>query len=441
MSTKAQPMTKRFFDVRLTHIISVILFLSGFYYSIQDQSLFASSMVVLSSILILLVGNTGQFSPLLSIPAFASIQLLFAFSLLDSSDNYSVTYGPLRFSQYIDIAAPLIFGYLVPFYCFRVFDKTHAKRARIEQWKIEAVCLDAVKCGLVSELASNLIGGLPVVGALIWYSSLLWKLAIPVLFFHTSRKKLAIGLVFLLLLMAIRSALYWNFILVMAMGVLYGYSTGVIKLSRVILLVTIGVFGSLVIQTFKHVQRTQVEFSTIQELRTIIESFENEAQRYVLFESLMGRLHQGLHDSFVYERCSSADCSDPTILKSAVGTFLPRILYPDKPSFNSDKLKNLGGYYGMGNSFITISGCAEAFANFGRSGGAVFMALFSFFILLFYSSLARMLAGMPALFLFIPFYHVIRVEVDFYHWFTCLIYGTIILKLFYSRWDRAYQLK
>ena len=104
----------------------------------------------------------------------------------------------------------------------------------------------------------------------------------------------------------------------------------------------VGVFGSLVIQTFKHVQRSKAEVSTIKELRTIVGSFEDEAQRYVLFESLMGRLHQGLHDSFVYDRCGSVECSDPTIYKSAVGTFLPRFLYPDKPGFNTEKLKILG---------------------------------------------------------------------------------------------------
>ena len=228
--------------------------------------------------------------------------------------------------------------------------------------------------------------------------------------------------------------------MVMAVGVLYGYSVGAMKLLRVILIMIVGVFGSLVIQTFKHVQRSKAEVSTIKELRTIVGSFEDEAQRYVLFESLMGRLHQGLHDSFVYDRCGSVECSDPTIYKSAVGTFLPRFLYPDKPGFNTEKLKNFGGYYGMGNSFITISGCAEAFANYGRIGGTVFMVLFSFFLLNYYSVLGRIFVGMPSLFLFVPFYHVVRVEVDFYHWFTCLFYGTIILKLFYLRWDKLFQI-
>ena len=94
----------------------------------------------------------------------------------------------------------------------------------------------------------------------------------------------------------------------------------------------------------------------------------------------------------------------------------------------------------MGNSFITMFRCAEAFANYGRIGGTVFMVLFSFFLLNYYSVLGRIFVGMPSLFLFVPFYHVVRVEVDFYHWFTCLFYGTIILKLFYLRWDKLFQI-
>ena len=397
-------------------------------------------MVVLSSMMLLLVGNFVRFSALLTIPAFASVQLLFAFSLLDSSTNYTVSYGPLRFAEYIEIASPIIFGYLIPYFLFRNEWHAYEEDTNLQSWRIDAICLDAVKWGLLSEIASNFIGGVPVVGALLWYSALLWKLAIPVLFFRTQRRTLAIVLALLLLLMAAGSSLYWNFLMVMAVGVLYGYSVGAMKLLRVILIMIVGVFGSLVIQTFKHVQRSKAEVSTIKELRTIVGSFEDEAQRYVLFESLMGRLHQGLHDSFVYDRCGSVECSDPTIYKSAVGTFLPRFLYPDKPGFNTEKLKNFGGYYGMGNSFITISGCAEAFANYGRIGGTVFMVLFSFFLLNYYSVLGRIFVGMPSLFLFVPFYHVVRVEVDFYHWFTCLFYGTIILKLFYLRWDKLFQI-
>ena len=84
--------------VKFTRISSLILFLVGFYFVVQDQSIVASSMVVLSSMMLLLVGNFVRFSALLTIPAFASVQLLFAFSLLDSSTNYTVSYGPLRFA-------------------------------------------------------------------------------------------------------------------------------------------------------------------------------------------------------------------------------------------------------------------------------------------------------------------------------------------------------
>ena len=51
--------------------------------------------------------------------------------------------------------------------------------------------------------------------------------------------------------------------MVMAVGVLYGYSVGAMKLLRVILIMIVGVFGSLVIQTFKHMQRSKAEVSTI----------------------------------------------------------------------------------------------------------------------------------------------------------------------------------
>ena len=435
------PNKRRMISAKSTRFVSLMVFLVGFYFSIQNQSVVATSVVVLSSVLLMLAGNSVRFSALLIIPVFASIQLLFAFSVLASSSNYSVTYGPLDFPEYIEIASPLLFGYLIPFFLFKLELQLHDQCQTSRPLHVEAICVEAVKWGLVSEIVSNFIGSVPVVGALVWYAALLWKLAIPVLFFSTSKKKLAVGLALLLLTMAVKSSLYWNFLMVTTVGVLYGYSSGALKLSRVVLIMMIGVFGSVVIQTFKHVQRSNMEVSPMKELRTIVGSFRNETQRYVLFESLIGRLHQGLHDSFVYDRCGSVECSDPTIIKSAVGTLLPRFLYPDKPSFNSEKLKKLGGYTGMGNSFITISGCAEAYANYGRFGGAAFMVLFSFFILFYFRWLGRMFVGVPSIFLIIPFYHVMRVEVDFYHWFTCLFYGTIILRLFYSRMEKNFLFK
>ena len=188
--------------VKFTRISSLILFLVGFYFVVQDQSIVASSMVVLSSMMLLLVGNFVRFSALLTIPAFASVQLLFAFSLLDSSTNYTVSYGPLRFAEYIEIASPIIFGYLIPYCLFRTEWHAYEEDTNLQSWRIDAICLDAVKWGLLSEIASNFIGGVPVVGALLWYSALLWKLAIPVLFFRTQRRTLAIVLALLLLLMA-----------------------------------------------------------------------------------------------------------------------------------------------------------------------------------------------------------------------------------------------
>jgi hypothetical protein len=385
--------------------------------------------IVSSSVVNLILSQRLGFAPLTLIPVFGSVQLILAFILLSGESSSWNNYGPLSVDQYIKYSSLGVFCFLIPFF---EWGKASMRRpARITSVSHhKSVVFLMIIWGFVAEVISFFAGSVPVFGAIGWYFTLLWKLAIIIAFFDTKQKTLASCLFCVLFLKCLMSSLYWEFFMTCVIGSTYGLSKGSIRIGQFAGIALLGLSTVLVIQSFKHYQRTHIEVDEVAVISDLVFSLGDEEQRKLLAVGAFGRLNQGIHDSFVYDNCGPAGCGKQTIAASALGVFIPRFFFKEKPGFNSSKLQMLGNYWGMGMSFITVSGCAEAFANFGLYGGAFFMLCYSFFLLRAFKWCQDKFGHLPSILLIIPFYHVLRVEVDFYHWFSGLVYGTFALLTF-----------
>ena len=140
---------------------------------------------------------------------------------------------------------------------------------------------------------------------------------------------------------------------------------------------------------------------------------------------VVGRMNQAIHDSLFIAGYRTPLRSIP--FESFIGSFMLRALY-SATKFSSDKFRDFTGYDLMGYSFITMSGCAEAAANFGVTGGCVFLFVWSSVLRLLYRGwLMTKLKSREFILLTIPFFHAIRVEVDFFHWFCGILYGSMVV--------------
>lgn len=420
--------------------IGITLFFFGALLIGYNSYLLGVWCLLLASIFNAFRQNVGFFSPLSLIPIFATIQLLFSFVFLSQSSLNWVNYGPLGLVEYMQVAP---FGVLCcMFPLFLASDKAkHNLSSQLTRPESKQLVSEMLRWGLIAEMLNIVFGSVAILGALLWYVSMLWKLAIPIAFIDSGQRRLSAVLAAMLFAQCFLTALYWEFIMVTVLGVLYGVSKGRISFFKLVIIIVTGFSFILTTQTFKHIQRSSANIEYSGELTNIFASLLDNAQSAILFESLMGRLNQGVLDSFVYERCSNGKCQEMTILNSAIGVFAPRALFPDKPSFSSEKLQTLGGYHGMGSSFMTLSGCAEAYANFGLIWGGVFMLFFSFGLKAVHRVLVRRLSKASGFLVVLPFYHVLRVEVDFYHWFTSMLYGAVVLFLFSMHMDKKVYLE
>ena len=366
---------------------------------------------------------------LLSIIPIATIgQLILAPSELRDSMNGFFIYGPLDFSEYQSFAMPLIFSGLLPFFLCRNHKPVKENTPSLVKENTKIMIKFLVVFGFLSRIFFWLWGNVSIVGALLFYAQLSWKIATILVLFHSKNRLWFFVLASLLIFDSYTSTLWWDVGVFAIIGLIYGYSLGRFGIVKLIQFAAVGVLIVVFIQSAKHFQRSGGNL-TRASIDMIIDDLSSANDDGLLFEGLLGRLNQGVHDSFVYNNAALKTTKEMTIPQSFLGVFVPRIIYPDKPSFNSKKLRMLGNYDGMGSAFITLSGFAEAYANFGLFGGMIFLFIFSLWLNHLWRMLRGRLDGPALLLLIIPFFHVLRCEVDFYHWFSGLFNGWLVFEL------------
>jgi hypothetical protein len=101
-----------------------------------------------------------------------------------------------------------------------------------------------------------------------------------------------------------------------------------------------------------------------------------------------------------------------TIWQSVLASFVPRFLWPDKPEAGGkDNLKRFWGYDLVGYS-MNIGPSGEAYANFGITGGCVYMFFYGLFFNLLLVIVLKQAEKRPTVILWLPFLFVYAISVE-----------------------------
>jgi len=114
-----------------------------------------------------------------------------------------------------------------------------------------------------------------------------------------------------------------------------------------------------------------------------------------------------------------------TIWQSVAAAIVPRFIWPDKPEAGGKaNLKRFWGYNISGFS-MNLGPLGEAYANFGKFGGVIYLFFYGLFFNMVLSSLLKLAEKRPTIILWIPFlfFYAIGVETDLLSTMGALIKG------------------
>jgi hypothetical protein len=132
-----------------------------------------------------------------------------------------------------------------------------------------------------------------------------------------------------------------------------------------------------------------------------------------------------------------------TIFKTLAASFVPRLLWPDKPmSGGHENMLRFTGYKIEGYS-MNVSPMGEAYANFGVNGGVAFMFFYGLFFSLVIVGLMNIIKKRPTLILWFPviFLNSVQMETDVLMCVNSLIKNLLFVSFCYWAADRFLRIK
>jgi len=132
-----------------------------------------------------------------------------------------------------------------------------------------------------------------------------------------------------------------------------------------------------------------------------------------------------------------------TIWESVAASFVPRILWPDKPEAGGKA--NLKRFWGVSISgfSMNIGPMGEAYANFGVDGGIIYMFFYGLFFNIMMSIILKKAEKRPSLVLWVPFlfFYAIGVETDLLTTMGSLIKGVMFTAIAFWIFRTRFNIK
>jgi hypothetical protein len=132
-----------------------------------------------------------------------------------------------------------------------------------------------------------------------------------------------------------------------------------------------------------------------------------------------------------------------TILTSVLAAFIPRVVWPDKPEAGGKyNLKRFWGYTLVGYS-MNIGPIGEAYANFGTTGGIIFMFFYGLFFNAMLTLLLKWSEKRPSILCWIPFlfFYAVVVETDILTTVGSIVTSMIFMIIFIRIFKLALNIK
>ena len=131
-----------------------------------------------------------------------------------------------------------------------------------------------------------------------------------------------------------------------------------------------------------------------------------------------------------------------TIFMSLAGSLVPRLLWPDKPdSGGGYNFKRFLGITLKGYS-IGLSPYGEAWGNYGKWGGVIFMFFFGLMFNFFFQYLLRLAVKTPSIILWCPFlfFYAVKIETDIFTMVNSFTKAAIFAWVIYKIFPRVFKM-
>jgi hypothetical protein len=286
------------------------------------------------------------------------------------------------------------------------------------------------------------------------FSKLLYVGAIYTYFSDQANRMLyLIGAGVAILAQALGQGMFGELIFLLALAVMLIMIGKKVKASRKFGITFIGIVFVLLIQTVKGDFRTLTWGADESQSKTetffslVVERISDPGQFFnwdAAFPMIM-RFNQGMIVAKVldYVPRSAPFAEGETITTSLAASFVPRIMWPDKPTSGGQyNMERFTGYIITGYS-MNISPMGEAYGNYGVEGGIVFMFFYGLFFSLAVIMILRVARKRPTIILWFPvlFLNSIQMETDILMCVNSLLKNLFFIWFCYWAADRFLRLK
>lgn len=214
------------------------------------------------------------------------------------------------------------------------------------------------------------------------------------------------------------------------------------KLSAFVL----GIVFILVIQVVKPEYRSRVWASSGGEgagaslfMELVVEKFNDPSALFkneVVWFNFYSRFNQGLYVGLVLRSVPARFpyANGETINESLAGAIVPRVLWPEKQKAGG--VQNFKRFLGIdlrGYS-VGISPFGEAWGNYGKNGGIVFMFLFGLLFNFIFAWILKIAVHTPSLILWLPlmFFYAVKIETDVFSMVNSLFKACMFTFIMYK---------
>jgi hypothetical protein len=283
-----------------------------------------------------------------------------------------------------------------------------------------------VTIGLIASVLNNYVpASLSIVFFMLRY--LMFVGVFYCLYSSFPNKKLVLSIVFILLIVrSISGGMFGELVFMSVLSIILMLLGSKMKFITKLSLLVLGVFCLVVLQAVKPVLRSKTwagKSGDNSKLAIFVEIVNDKVSNPsqildnpVSLFALYYRFNQGQIVSRVISSVPSRFpyANGETIFLSLAATIVPRIFWTDKPGaggvYNFERFLGvkLKGYS------VGLSPFGEAYGNFGRVGGIVFMFFFGLLFNFFFNWLLSLAVKTPSLILWFPylFFYAIQVESD-----------------------------
>jgi len=372
-----------------------------------------------------------------------------SYYLVDIQWYEGYTYMPIDATDYFELAIPgtLAIGLGIYFPMSNSISSEELIKEVIAYVKDrEVVAVQLIVIGFTSFV---LKGYVPNALALIFnFGSDLIMIGSLYLFFGAKKEKLALAIMGGFLLgIAISGGMFGELIVWAMMVIVFYFLKYKWHFFPKLFVMILGLFLILLIQSVKGEYRTLTwlgieELEVLEESKAeifstlLIERIQNPSEHFTpaTLSKILDRFNQGYLTASAVEYTPAIEpyAEGETILIATLGAFVPRLLWPNKPEAggkaNIDRFTNLQISEGTS---MNIGQLGDAYVNFGKTGGAIFMFFYALFSKMLFNGQLLICRNRPTYIFWLPFLFstVIMVETDVLLVFNHIIKGLIFIWL------------